>query len=67
MVTDFVWDELRAPMNIGLYTDFGFLQHRTKKWHLNALGAFLNALFFRISPSIHAGGICYCCTKQNIS
>jgi SAM-dependent methyltransferase len=56
--------DFRPPKNMGLYTDFGFLQSQHKKWELNAVGKFMDAVLRSISPWAACSGVLCVCKKS---
>ncbi len=57
-------DDFTPPKNIGLYVDYPFLRHATRKWELNIFGRALFALLNAVSPWICTGGILWVCRKK---
>jgi SAM-dependent methyltransferase len=60
-ILEIVHDELNSPKNIGLYTDFYFLQNKQKKWELNCIGRMVEAVLKRISINLYSGGTLFVC------
>jgi SAM-dependent methyltransferase len=65
-ILETVADDFTPPKSIGLYTDFIPLQHRSRKWELNAAGRALQRLLHGISIDTYAAGTLYVCrVKKN--
>lgn len=59
-----VADDFRAPMNLGLYTDFGILRSRRRKWELNPLGRVVAGVCHFVSPWLASAGAHWVCRKR---
>jgi 2-polyprenyl-3-methyl-5-hydroxy-6-metoxy-1,4-benzoquinol methylase len=57
-------DDFRLPMNIGLYVDYPFLRHRTRKWELNGPGMLVERILRSLSPWSTTSGTMWVCRKS---
>jgi SAM-dependent methyltransferase len=60
---EIVPDDFIKPKNMGLFVDFPFLRHKTKKWELNVLGRIMNSFLNMLSPWLSCAGTLWVCRK----
>jgi SAM-dependent methyltransferase len=60
-ILESIADDFRPPKNIGLYSDFGPLQNRNRKWELNGRGKLVERLLRAVSIDLYAAGTLYVC------
>jgi SAM-dependent methyltransferase len=56
-------DDFALPMNIGLFVDYPFFRHSSRRWELNTPGLLVERLFRSISPWITTAGTIWICRK----
>lgn len=56
-------DELEIPRSIGLYIDLPLLSDKSRAWHLNALGLWIDRFLSRFGRAWYAGGMLLVCRK----
>ena len=62
-ILEMVPDDFIPPRNMGLYVDFPFLRHSSRKWELNAAGRMLRGVTAIFSPWWTCGGTHWVCRK----
>lgn len=63
-ILEMVPDDFIPPRNMGLYVDFPFLRHSSRKWELNAAGRVLRNATAFFSPWWTCAGTHWVCRKR---
>ena len=58
-------DDYRPSKNMGLYVDYPFLRHSSKKWELNPAGKIVGSIFRSLTPWAACAGV-MCISRKKV-
>ncbi|TLY30037.1 MAG: class I SAM-dependent methyltransferase [Ignavibacteria bacterium] len=58
-------DDYKSSKNMGLYVDFPFLRHSSKKWELNPAGKIVGSIFRSLTPWAACAGV-MCISRKKV-